>query len=414
MANLKITKRAVAGLTSGPKDELWWDISLRGFGVKVTRGGSKTFLIQYRMGGRGALTRRYTIGKLDSPWDVASARDEAERLLRMVATGLDPQIIERQRKSDEIDLIFQKYSERFLADFGQKYWRPRTFQSRAADLRRWANPVLKAKPLPSITRRDITAVLDSLPKHSPALPRNVFAVLRKMFTWAKQRGDIEKSPCEGVKPPPAVKARDRVLKDDELMLVAALSDTLGNPFGPFVRMLLVTGQRRDEVAGMRWEELDQTTFEWLLPKARSKNHNAHLMPLNDIAVRGLDELAGGPRWPLSGYVFSTTGVTPISGFSRMKRRLDAVVDRAVQGNSLMPWRLHDLRRTMATNLQRLGVRFEVTEALLNHVSGARSGIAGVYQRHDWHAEKRDAVTLWNDQLIAMLNQFADQSANKSN
>lgn len=409
MGTIKLTKRTVDTLVSAGKEQLWWDSELRGFGVKVTAKGSKIFVVQYRMGGRGAPTRRYTIGKMD-PWDVPTARNEAERLLRLVSAGKDPQQMERDRQRDEIDLAFPKYAEQFLATYGVRNWRPRTFQSRAADIRRWVIPVLKGKSLPSITRRDIARIFDGLPLVSPALPRNVFAVTRKLFTWALQRGDIDRSPCEGMKSPPAVASRSRVLDDSELMLVAAAAFHLNEPFRSFVHMLLITGQRRDEVASMTWDELDQQDKEWQIPGRRTKNGKDHVIPLGELAVRGLDSIAKGRNWPPEGLVFSTTGKTPISGFSRMKKTLDRRIAQLAAPRAVPEWRLHDLRRTMATNLQRLGVRFEVTEALLNHVGQARSGVAGVYQRYEWHDEKRQAIHQWDSKIQDMVERFTEEVA----
>ena len=228
----------------------------------------------------------------------------------------------------------------------------------------------------------------------PAIARLTHATLRKMFRWAVSRGDLDRSPLEGVEPPPPVPSRDRVLSDQEIALVWRGSEELGWPFAGLFRLLLLTGQRRDEVASLNWIELDRIQALWLLPAHRSKNKKPHLVPLSEQAIAVLDEFVDGEDWPRQGLVFSTTGKTPVSGFSKAKKRLDEYVATALEPNPLEPWRTHDLRRTVATGLQRLGVRFEVTEAVLNHVSGARSGIAGVYQRHDWAAEKREALAQW--------------------
>lgn len=404
MPKLKLTQRSVDALPASGKDELWWDTELRGFGVKVTAKGSKIFLIQYRMGGRGTKTRRSTIGKLGSPWGATKARAEAERRLRQVSVGQDPQAVERARKRDEVTLAFPAYVERFLNDHGRHQWRTRTFKTRAADLRNWVIPVLKARSLSSITRADIATVLSALPAGKPALPRNVFAVLSKLFAWAVDEGDIARSPCEGVKRPKAVKPRQRILDNEELMLVAGLAPYLGKPFGSLVEMLLVTGQRRDEVAGMRWSELNRSKRTWIIPDHRTKNAHTHHFPLSRIALKVLDEVAGGAQWPQKGFVFSTTGETAVSGFSRMKRRLDSLILSVSEHREIAPWRLHDLRRTMATNLQKLGVRLEVTEALLNHRE-SRSGVVGVYQTYEWKKEKREAINLWDDKLAAMVSKL---------
>lgn len=407
MGTMKLTKRAVEMLPASAKDELWWDTDLRGFGVKVTAGGSKIFLIQFRMGGRGAKTRRYTIGRFGSPWDAPQARAEAARLLRLVAMGKDPQAIERSRKREEVTLSFPDYVDRFLADYGKVEWTPKTFKTRSADLRNWVVPGLRARSLTSITKSDLRGLLASLPSDKPALPRNVFAVISKLFAWAVARGDLERSPCDGIDRPKAPKSRERVLDDEELMLVAALAPLLGKPFGAFLELLLVTGQRRDDVAGMRWSELDRRARLWTIPVHRTKNGHTHCFPLSRIALLNLDQLAGGPRWPRMGLVFTTTGDTPISGFSRMKARLDQLIDSMAEHREIAPWRLHDLRRTMATNMQKLGVRFEVTEALLNHRE-TRSGIAGVYQLHSWETEKFEAVCKWDGKLSAMAAELQAQ------
>ena len=401
MPTIRLTKRVVEAASPVQSDAFYWDKEVRGFGLKITPSGTKTYLIQYRMGGRAAPTRRYSIGR-HGIWTPVTARSEAERLLRLVSAGTDPASAAKEKERLEVELRFGPFAERFLRDYGQRHWRPRTYSSAESAMRRWVVPVLGSKSLPTITRRDLTAVFDRLPPESPALPRNVFALLRKLFVWAHGRGDIDRSPFEGLESPASVPSRDRVLSDDELLKVAACADDLGAPFGQFVRMLIVTGQRRDEVAAMRWSEVNRKEAVWTIPEGRSKNKSEHRMPLNSIALRGLDELAGSTDWPEDGLVFTTTGRTPISGYSRMKRRLDELI-RLASGQMLAPWRLHDLRRTFATNMQRLGVRFEVTEALLNHVSGARAGVAGVYQRHDWTPEKAEAVELWADKLVKLVH-----------
>ncbi|WP_245832844.1 site-specific integrase [Sphingomonas mucosissima] len=236
---------------------------------------------------------------------------------------------------------------------------------------------------------------------SPALPRNLYALLRKLFAWAVERGDIDRSPFEQMRSPKAVASRDRVLNDAELALIAVFAGELNAPFDAYARLLIVTGQRRDEVSGMRWEELSQEAATWTIPGSRTKNGQVHVVPLGSIAQIELNSLATKGKWPSSGLVFTTTGTTPISGYSKAKRQLDDSIAQAA-GRRLAAWRFHDLRRTFATNMQRLGVRFEVTEALLNHVGGAKSGIAAVYQRHDWAPEKIEAINLWEAHLRSIV------------
>jgi integrase len=198
-----------------------------------------------------------------------------------------------------------------------------------------------------------------------------------------------------------------VLTDEELGLLWKATELSGSPFGPLFQLLILTGQRREEVAGLDWSELDRPTGSWLIPGYRTKNRKANYIPLSKAAIAVLDGIAADHPWPRTGYVFSTTGKTPVSGFSKAKRRMDELMRESL-GERFQPWRAHDLRRTLATGMQRLGVRFEVTEAILNHVSGSRAGVAGIYQRYDWAAEKRDALGAWGAALDTIRERVASR------
>jgi integrase len=403
MASGKIIKRNVDATHPAAKDQFLWDDELRGFGLKVTPAGGKVYLIQYRLGGRGSATRRFTIGAHGNPWTPASARREAERLLIVVKQGGDPASEKVERRRVAADLAFDAYADKFIADYGAKEWRPGTLDNAKRNLRLYVVPVLKKKPLPDLRRSDMVAIFDALPAGKPALPRNVFALVRKLLGWAVERGDIDRSPLEGFKGPSNVASRDRVLSDEELKRVWLACGALGVPFGSLARFLLITGQRREEAAAMDWRELNARAAEWVIPAARAKNGKAHVVPLSAPALSILAEMAGEEPWPKKGLIFTTTGTTPVSGFSRAKARLDDLVAKQEDEEDVAPWRLHDLRRTLATGLQRLGVRFEVTEAVLNHVSGSKAGVAGVYQRHDWREEKRDALNAWAAHVERLLS-----------
>lgn len=408
MAVGNISKDTVDKLAVGTKEHCLWDSRLKGFGVKVTPNGSKSYLVQYRTGGAGTPTRRVTIGKHGAPWTPAKARDEATKLLASVKEGIDPQERKTVKRREAVDLAFDKYAQHFLDQYGPRHWKAGTL----ADNRRYltakdapAAAVLGRKPLPQIKRADIAAIFDDVGADKPGYARNLYSVLRKLFAWAVERGDIDRSPMEGFKGPRPVASRDRVLTDDELGHAWFAASSLQYPFGPLYRLLIATGQRREEVGSVDWQHLRRDAREWHLPSTKAKNAKANVVPLNSLALEMLDGIAGGDRWPLKGLVFTTTGKTPVSGFSKAKSLLDAEMLRlardaanqaghAAEDAEITPWRVHDLRRTFATGMQRLGVRFEVTEAILNHVSGARSGVAGVYQRHDWRDEKRTALDAW--------------------
>jgi integrase len=353
------------------------------------------------------------------------ARTRAHELAHMARTGTDPiekKQADRNAKAEAQltakQLAFAAYCQRYI-DLRVKPEGLASLENIDMVFRLHAIPQLQSKPLPEITKRDMTAVLDAIPSASLALRRSAFAILNRMFNWAVGRGDITENPMAGMKRPPAAPSRDRVLTDEELALALRAAAVLEWPFGPLYQLLFATGQRREEVAGLDWSELDRTTAQWTLPGARAKNDDTNILPLNRHALAALDRLAGqegqeSPKWPRRGLIFTTTGATSVSGFSRAKRRLDAKMEELAREDAedaggepdkvlLAPWRLHDARRTLATGLQRLGVRFEVTEAVLNHRGGAsRSGVAAVYQRHGWGPEKRAALDAWAEHCDRVL------------
>jgi len=207
-----------------------------------------------------------------------------------------------------------------------------------------------------------------------------------MCRWAVSRGIIERSPCEGIEAPSTEKPRDRVLSLDELRLVWCAADLLGFPFGPVVKLLILSGQRRSEVGGMEWTELDLEARTWTIPAARSKNRRQHTVPLSPQAIEIIETL---PRFSGSKFVFSP-GKTPPSGFSKAKERLDKYIASA-NGEPIPAWIMHDLRRSTASGLAALGVDLHIIERCLNHVSGSFGGIVSIYQKHSFADEMRDAM-----------------------
>lgn len=422
----KLKKQGATG-----KTHYLWDNDPIGFGVRVTPNGAMSYIYQFRMGGRGSPVQREVIGRVEklSP---DKARDRARDLAHLARIGTDPIEKKKADRRTKIEakltaerLAFDKYCNLYI----EKRVQPEKLASESnIDMvfRLHAIPQLGPKPLPELTKRDFVAVLDAIPAASLALRRSTYAILNKMMNWAVERGDISVNPMAGMKRPPAAPSRDRVLSDEELALALRAAEKMDRPFGPLYRLLFATGQRREEVAGLTWSELDRAGAVWNLPKERSKNDEANIVPLNRHAIAVLDKLAGvegkkDPKWPRTGLIFTTTGKTTVSGFSRAKRRLDADMaelaeqdaleaGEGVEAVSAGSWRLHDARRTLATGLQRLGVRFEVTEAVLNHTAGeSRSGVAAVYQRHGWGPEKKAALDAWADHCDRVCNPPADES-----
>ena len=206
-----------------------------------------------------------------------------------------------------------------------------------------------------------------------------------MFNWAVARDIIAASPCAGVKPPTAERSRDRVLTDQELRAVWQAADKIGGTFGALVRLLILTGQRRDEVAGMRWSEIDLEGRRWTLGPSEFEDNRPHEIPLSKPAIAILTAL---PRIG-NRFVLTSTGDAPSSGYSKGKRRFDSLLPP-----DMPDWRLHDLRRTVASGLARLGINLPVIEKVLNHASGSFAGIVGVYQKHEFSEEKRRALDAW--------------------
>ena len=312
------------------------------------------------------------------------------------------------RKSTEFERVVNLFIERHA--------KPKTRDWRETE-RMLVNEVVgrwRERCLSQITRAHVHEMLDAIvDRGAPVRANRVFAQFRKMCRWAIARGIIERSPCEGLTAPSVETRRDRVLDDEEIRLASGAFESVGWPFGVIGQLLFLTGARRDEVAGMTWSELDLDAGVWTLPAARTKNRRDHQIPLCGAAVRILEQL---PRIANArGFVFTTTGSTAVSGFSRAKATIEGTIlerlreqaeargDDPAKVAAPPHWTFHDLRRTVATNLQKLGVRLEVTEAVLNHVSGSRAGVTGIYQRHTWAEEKRAALDAWSRKLEAIVS-----------
>lgn len=438
MRGITLTKRAVDAAKPAVKDCFVWDDDISGFGLKVTPAGGKIYVFQYRLARPGEAERtpakRYTIGKHGN-LTPDEARKRAKALAALVENGIDP----RQQELDELsakdeadrqalekarvegDLAFRKVASLWLDHYeNEKGRRPSSVSLAKLVVDRYLTPALGSKPMPHIGRADLQPIIDAIPLRRKGIRRAVFSYASVLFGWAAKRGDIASNPLTEMVKPEAPKSRDRVLTDPELGEVWLASERIGAPFGPFFRLLILTGQRRSEVACMGWGELDRATSTWTIPAERAKNGVAHIVPLSARAVADLDARTdvarhleeGGEKvtWPKSGFVLTTTGKTPISGITKAKAALDAAIlearreppDSDEPAEPLPAWRIHDLRRTLATGFQRLGIRFEVTEAVLNHVSGAKGGIAGIYQRHDWKEEKRSALDAWARHVAALI------------
>lgn len=419
MATGNLTADAIKALKPATKDQFVWDVKLSGFGLKVTPAGNKVYLVQYRMGGRGSPTQRFTIGTHGSPWTPKQAREEAERLLMRVRQGVDPLKEKAERERQRLlasRSTFEGLAEQFMTGYLRKKWK-KSYPLAERILRGRAIPALKSRPIAAITKSDVQGVIDAIPEEQAGARRNAYAVLNLFFNWAVADDDIpiEKSPLAKLDPPDAPDEREHVLTDWELRLAWISAGSLGYPFGPVYRLLIGTGQRREEVAGLDWRELNRAAAEWKLPSERAKNGVANTIHLTPLMIAELDTIADGQKWPRRGFVFTTTDETSVSGYSRAKRRLDKAMlklahDEAraagdeAEAVEIEPFRTHDFRRTMATGMQRLGFRWEVIEARENRISGqSKKGAGKIYQRHDWGPEKRTAWEAWSRRIQELVN-----------
>ncbi len=404
-----LTDRSVAAATcpAGRKDMLIFDEALPGFGLRVTAGGKRTFIFQYRV---GAKVRRTVLGTFGAELTTAKARKKAEALRGQVRDARDPvaerraarvaaeaaEAVEKAARAAAaytVDAMIGQWAAHHLAERSASYAKRVPAELRAA-LAAW-----KAAPAASFAQADAVRTLDTIKsERGPVAANRLRAVARACWGWAVKRGALASNPWEATPRPARETPRERVLSDAEVGALWTAAGGMNAPWSGIVQLLLLTGQRRGEVAGMRWDELDLEAGLWSLLGSRTKNHKPHAVPLPPEALAVLAEVK---RRRTAELVFEGARRTTPSGFGKMKGRLDVAMQKAAKdaGRTVAPWTLHDIRRTVATGLQRLGVRLEVTEAILNHVSGSRSGIVGVYQRHGWEREKAEALKAWTAHVL---------------
>jgi integrase len=406
MASKGITIRAVQALKPG---ETIWDAghneAVRGFGVRRQRGDA-VYVIKYRVFGR---QRFVTIGRHGAPWTPDKARREAKRLLGLVAAGKDPQAEKAEARAKAADTL-GKVADDYLKH-AKKKQKPRSYAETERHL------LINWKPLHvasvfHLHRRHIAARLAELENERGAVTAaRGRAALSAMFNWAMREGfDIPANPVFGTNRPAEPKSRQRVLTDGELAEVwSACRD---DDHGRIIKLLMLTGQRRDEIGGMRWSEIDEDKNLWTIPGFRTKNHREHIVPLSDAA---LALVSASPRRTDRDNVFGDgprrngDDQRGFSGWSKAKAALDQRILEARQQTDpkakRLPWRLHDLRRTCATVMaDRLGVSPYILEAVLNHVSGHKAGVAGVYNRAKYEAEMRHALQRWAVHIKTIVDQ----------
>jgi integrase len=390
------------------------DGEVRGMYLVIQPSGAKSYALRYRHAGK---PRKLTIGPAEM--GLGEARKLAASARAAIAGGKDPQGEKAVAKEAvrEGAVVKRDSVAAIVADFVEKHVRRSNKPSTAKEYERLlAKEIVgpwRGRRLADISRRDVNRLLDDIVERgAPIAANRVLAILRSFCKWAVSREIIEHSPCDGVMARSTETPRDRVLDDRELTLVWRAADTLGWPFSAIVRLLLLTGQRRGEVVGLRWDEIDFEKQLWLLPGARTKNRRSHVLPLSSAAIEILSALprienGGGLVFP-AGFVRRTThgqGPVPISGFSVPKRRLDRAIAELAEEDSvpLAQWGFHDLRRSCASGMARLGVELHVIERCLNHVSGSFGGIVAVYQKHRFEDGMRRAMDIWAGHVATFVS-----------
>jgi integrase len=440
-----LTAAAVERYKPAPQRRVLKDSGARSLYLVIQPSGHKSWLMRFRR--KGGKPAKLTLGPVDlsgkeqteapvigMPLSLVAARQLATTIHRDRALGTDVfadhAAAKRRRRNQAGDrTTFGPLVRQFI----EEHARPKTrrWRETARNLgliypvdegeptvthgglaERWAD-----RPVGTIDSHDVYGAVDEARRRgmpglgrrndgiSDARGRAMGRTLSKLFGWLLQHRHITSDPSVGVWCPPAPKARERVLSDEELRFFWHAASDLGSPFGPLLCLLLLTGQRLGEVSGMRRDELKGD--EWQLPGERTKNHKQHIVPLSPLARELIGSVTKIEECP---FVFSTTGKRPVSGWSKTKARLDRSM-AALAEATIAPWTLHDLRRTAVTGMADLGISPHAIEAVVNHISGAKAGVAGVYNRSEYRAEKKDALARWALHVQGLIGDGAGNVVN---
>jgi integrase len=388
----RLTAKSVENVKPGAARREVPDSGCRGLYLVVQPTGRKSWAVRYRYAGT---PKKLT---LDGALTLAAARKAATDALHELAQGRDPAALkfearasaEKATAARAADTV-EQWVAHFIERHAKKKTRENSWRQAVHVFDDIVLPAWRGRIVHDIKRRDIIELIESVAEDRPIMANRAHAHVSKFFNWLCERDVIAASPCAGVKRPSAENARDRILSDDEIKALWLACGDIGDPAGACIKVLLLTGQRRSEVAGMRRGEINGDV--WTLAPERTKNKRRHDVPLSAQAlaiIEGMPKIAGGD------HVFTVSGWAPLSQFDRIKHELDAHMKPQT------PWVLHDVRRSAASGMAKLGIRLPVIEKCLNHTGGSFRGIVGVYQRHDFAAEKRDALQRWADHIDAIV------------
>lgn len=423
MARGNITETAISALKKPATGRRYLydrgDGAVSGFCVCATADGHKSYMLGARFpalkakrrkadrSAEPAFTRR-VIGKVGD-MSLATARAKAREWRELIAASKDPaehEAAEKRaaalRRADSFEDVAKRYLERYVRGPERKRGPMRTAHDTEYAINRWLLPRWGTLPITSITPDHVKELCEDFERRGiVAHARNVFAIARGLFKWAvgKRYYDLAHNPCDGLEPGKLigeVQARKRVLDDAEIRAFWKACETLGYPYRDLLRLVLLTGCRREEMAEAAWREIDLAGKTFTLPPERFKSDRTHIVPLSDQALAILRQ---APRFT-GDYVFTTTaGKKPVDGFSKAKLRLDGAMQAILGETKLAPWTIHDLRRTVRTRLSELRIQPIVAEAVIGH---SLPGLLGVYDQHAYLDEKRDALQRWADHLSKII------------
>jgi integrase len=437
---MKLTEQRIAkiGPETGQRDCLVFDDDQRGLAVRASSKGSRTYLCQYTLHGQ---KYRVPLGAC-SALSLAKARQAAAAVMGDVAKGRNPaadrkeaaaaERAKRARNRLTLRVLIEDWKRHHLTGRRESYADEAVralhsaFADRLDDAAEDLDRTAVVRALDALARRRKRKDGDGAKQRGMAMTGRTAAYGRAAYAWAVKRGAVAVNPFAALPIGKSVTKRERVLSDHELAEIWRAAGDVAAPYSSIVRLLILTAQRRGEVAGMAWNEIAEDLTAWTMPGQRTKNGAVHTVPLSTAASAIIKATLPADTKETKRVVAELRSAGALilpgekgayAGWSKAKRALDKAIGDArakAAGKSgraapIEPWSIHDLRRTVATGLQRLGVRLEVTEAVLNHISGSRGGIAGVYQRHDWAAEKRAALDAWAAHVFITVADKADLS-----
>lgn len=375
------------------------DAIVPGLRVRLGRSGKKSFAIRKRVGSK---IKNISIGRYGPNFGLADARKKARVILSDLENGIMPYKPEKrspQMQAGRFADLWERYLEREVR--GQK--------RSAYEIERYGElhilPAFRDRLVQTITRSEVTQFVENIQwrdpdKPTPRAAMSSFQFLSAFYTWLLPQFDnIPANPCRDARKPKIGRARERVLSDPEIRIFWHACDQIGFPYGTAYKLLLMTGQRRGEVLDASWQEFSGDL--WTLPGERVKNGRTHVLPLPSSVMDMFGSIPckeGATKiFPIGGHPHKS-----LNSFNKGAANLHRAMAELNGGVKIENFRIHDLRRTVATGMQRLGIPIAVTEAVLNHVSGSMAGIASVYQRHDYLNEKRDALAAWGELLANII------------